>query len=86
MIEQKEDNQQVSPSNANVPVSCSLLLKANVPKRFAEAVKELHKKYQVEIKEFKEYKNHWITVVVEGSKDNLEKLNRECEIMAYDLI
>jgi galactose-1-phosphate uridylyltransferase len=64
-------------------VSGSISLTANVPKQFAEAVKKLHKGYNIELKEYKEYKHDWITVVVQGSKDNLEKLNRECEKIAY---
>jgi hypothetical protein len=64
-------------------VSGSISLTANVPKQFAEAVKELHKGYNIELKEYKEYKNNWTTVVVQGSRDNLEKLNRECEQIAY---
>ena len=64
-------------------VSGSISLTANVPKQFAEAVKELHKGYNIELKEYKDYKNDWITVVVQGSRDNLEKLNRECEQIAY---
>ena len=77
-----------SLENENQPsclgaVSGSISLTANVPKQFAEAVMELHKGYNIELKKYKDYKNGWITVVVRGSRDNLQKLNRECEQIAY---
>jgi len=83
MLENENLNEAETPQLNIGAVSGSISLTANVPKQFAEAVKELHKGYNIELKEYKDYKNDWITVVVQGSRDNLEKLNRECEQIAY---
>ena len=82
---QQSDAAEVSTSSqpcSNTFVSGSVLT-ANVPLRFAEAVKELHTAYNVELKQYKDYKNDWITVVVQGSMDDLKKLNKECSEIAY---
>ena len=83
MLENENINEPQNPAFLVGAVSSSISLTANVPKQFAEAVKELHKGYNCELKQYNGYKNEWITVVVQGSRDNLEKLNRECEQIAY---
>ena len=71
------------PALSKGAVSSSISVTANVPKQFAEAVKELHKGYNCELKQYNDYKNDWITVEVQGKKSDIERLNRECEQIAY---
>lgn len=77
------NNLEQKPQSCQTDVSSSISVTANVPKQFAEAVKELHKGYNCELNQYNDYKNDWITVEVQGKKSDIEKLNRECEQIAY---
>jgi len=70
-------------------VSGSITLTAKVPPQFAKAVVDLHEQYNVKLvgtsdldeKGFRDEK--WKKVVVSGLKDDLIKLNKHCEKLAY---
>lgn len=61
----------------------SVSVTANVPKRFAETVKALYKEYNCKLNQYNDYKNDWIRVEVQGSKSDIEKLNKKCTQIAY---
>ncbi len=82
-METNVNNTTAPQHDAKLPVSSSISVTANVPKQFAEAVKELHKGYNCELKQYNDYKNDWITVEVQGKKSDIERLNKECEQIAY---
>ena len=64
-------------------VTDSISVTANVPKKFAEAVKELHRGYNCELMQYNDYRNDWIVVEVKGRKEDIENLNKECTQIAY---
>jgi hypothetical protein len=61
----------------------TITLYSAVPIIFAEAVKQLHEKYNCKIKKYEPYKNNWISLIVQGSRKDLEILNANCEKIAY---
>lgn len=86
-------NNQVFDENGKAlsiaDVSGSISLTAKVPPKFAQAVVDLHKEYQVELKldeplterGFRD--DGWRKLVVTGLKENLIKLNKACSDIAY---
>ncbi len=60
-------------------VGGNISMSLDVPKKFAEAVKELHKAFNVELNEYINHKNNWIKIVVEGSMKNIHMLFKECQ-------
>ncbi len=56
---------------------------AKVPKKFADAVKDLHQKYNVKLMKYENAGNEIFRVVVVGLMNDLVALNSECEKIAY---
>jgi hypothetical protein len=77
------NNEARQPQSCQTDVGSSISVTANVPKQFAEAVKELHESYNCKLNKYNDYKNDWITVEVQGRKEDIERLNKECEKIAY---
>ncbi len=75
-----------TPASSQTAVSSSISVTANVPKQFAEVVKQLHNGYNCKLKQYNDYKNEWITVEVQGRKKDIERLNKQCQQIAYDVI
>jgi len=71
-------------------VSGSITLTANLPPKFVQAVIDFHNDFNVklisvnDLNEQKGYRDdNWRQVIVEGSNDDLVRLNRHCENIAY---
>ena len=83
-----EDN-NVSPFFAKPHVSGSRTLTAKVPPKFAQAVNDFYKDYNIRLIEISDSDERWYIddmwkiVVVEGQKDDLIKLNKHCKKVAY---
>ena len=82
-------NEAESPAFLVGAVSGSITLTAKVPPQFSQAVVELHEQYNVKLigtfdldeKGFRDDK--WKKVVVTGREEDLIKLNKHCEKLAY---
>jgi hypothetical protein len=80
---QETNNLPQNPPLHQTAVSGSISVEANLPKKFAEAVKKLHKEYNCKLKKYEMYRGDWKTVVVQGLREDVEKLNTACEKIAY---
>lgn len=78
-----DQNKHLTATDGKPPVSGSISVEANLPKKFAEAVKKLHKQYNCKLKKYENYRGDWKTVIVQGQKEDVEKLNNECTKIAY---
>lgn len=82
-------NEELNPALRQTDVSGSITLTAKVPPQFAKAVIELHEQYNVKLVgtsdlDEKGFRNdNWKRVVVTGLKEDLIKLNKHCEKLAY---
>lgn len=88
-MEHKNLNTEETANSDLGAVSGSISLTAKVPPKFAQAVIDLHKDYQVQLKlneplterGFRD--DGWRKLVVTGLEENLIKLNKACSDIAY---
>jgi hypothetical protein len=82
-MEHENLNTPQNPPLQQTAVSGSISVEANLPKKFAEAVKRLHKQHNCKLKKYENYRGDWKTVIVQGQKEDVEKLNNDCTKIAY---
>ena len=58
-----------------------ITINVNIPKTFANAVKEYHESFNIELIDFKKSQTHkgWITLIVKGGYKDMKLLNAKCE-------